>query len=179
MFWLTSWATSDLSQIYIALLKFDFFFFLGFIVQFVVVVADKNDPEFALTIVTIPITILILLLAAFFTRRENKIGMVCIIVLYFGGLSYFIFKLVRIYQPGHKQNYEAVRRSLTAFAVITILLILLTITNAIVCIRNFGKGLKPHLQALSRKRKVEEKPDVNSINMQDVKPQIPSRMTID
>jgi hypothetical protein len=166
-------------QIYTALLKFDFFFFLGFIVQFVVVVADKNDPEFALTIVTIPITILILLLAAFFTRRENKIGMVCIIILYFGGLSYFIFKLVRIYQPGHKQNYEAVRRSLTAFAVITILLILLTITNAIVCIRNFGKGLKPHLQALSRKRKVEEKPDVNSINMQDVKPQIPSRMTID
>ncbi|KAF4949496.1 hypothetical protein FGADI_8873 [Fusarium gaditjirri] len=166
-------------QIYIALLKFDFFFFLGFIVQFIVVVADKDDPEFALTIVTIPITILILLAAAFFTRRENKIGMVCIIILYLGGLSYFIFKLVRIYQPGHRQNYEAVRRSLTAFAVITILLILLTITNAIVCMRNFGKGLKPHLQSLSRKRKVEEKPDINSINMQDVKPQIPSRMTID
>jgi NADH:ubiquinone oxidoreductase subunit 6 (subunit J) len=166
-------------QIYIALLKFDFFFFLGFIVQFVVVVADKDDPEFALTIVTIPITILILLAAAFFTRRENKAGMIAIIVLYLGGLSYFIFKLVRIYQPGHKQNYEAVRRSLTAFAVITILLILLTIINAIVCMLNFGKGLKPHLQALSRKRKVEEKPDVNSINMQDVKPQIPSRMTID
>lgn len=105
--------------------------------------------------------------------------MVCIIILYLGGLSYFIFKLVRIYQPGHRQNYEAVRRSLTAFAVITILLILLTITNAIVCMRNFGKGLKPHLQSLSRKRKVEEKPDINSINMQDVKPQIPSRMTID
>jgi hypothetical protein len=68
---------------------------------------------------------------------------------------------------------------LTAFAVITILLILLTIINAVVCMLNFGKGLKPHLQSLSRKRKVEEKPDANSINMQDVKPQIPSRMTID
>ncbi|RSM07745.1 hypothetical protein CEP52_005065 [Fusarium oligoseptatum] len=166
-------------QIYIALLKFDFFFFLGFIVQFVVVVAEKNDPEFALTIVTIPITIAILLAAAYFTRRENKPGMVCVIILYLGGLSYFLFKLVRIYQPGHKEAYEAVRRSLTAFAVITILLILLTIANAIVCMCNFGKGLKPHLQSLSRKRKVEEKPDINSINMQDVKPQAPSRMTID
>ncbi|KAF5021592.1 hypothetical protein F66182_6374 [Fusarium sp. NRRL 66182] len=166
-------------QIYIALLKFDFFFFLGFIVQFVVIVAEKGDPEFALTIVTIPVTILILLAAAFFTRRENKIGMVCIIILYLGALSYFVFKLVRIYQPGHRQAYDAVRRSLTAFAVITILLILLTIANAIVCMRNFGKGLKPHLQSLSRKRKVDEKPDINSINMQDVKPQNPSRMTID
>lgn len=163
-------------QIYIALLKFDFFFFLGFIVQLVVIVTATDDPEFALTIATIPITILILLTAAFFTRRENKPGMIGVIVLYLGGLSYFVFKLVRIYQPGYSHNYDAVRRSLTAFAVITILLILLTIANAIVCLRNFGAGLKTHLVS---SRKVAEKPDVNSINLQDVKAQVPSRMTID
>ena len=107
---------------------------------------------------------------------ENKAGMITVIILYLGGLTYFVFKLVRIYQAGYKDSYEAVRKSLTAFAVITILLIILTITNAIICMRNFGKGLKTHLLA---SRKAEEKPDANSISLHDVKPQLPSRMTID
>ncbi|KFA47137.1 hypothetical protein S40293_09523 [Stachybotrys chartarum IBT 40293] len=163
-------------QIYIALLKFDFFFFLGYIVQFVVIVADHRDVEFALTIASIPVTIAILLMAAFFTRRENKAGVITIIFLYLGGLSYFIFKLNRMYQSGYSQHYLAVRRSLTAFAVITILLIVLTIVNAIICMRNFGAGLKAHLLT---PHNAEEKPDMNSINLQDAKQPVPSRMTID
>lgn len=163
-------------QIYVALLKFDFFFCLGFTVQFVVIVTQRTDAEFALTIAAIPVTVVILLLAAYFTRRESKGGMCFIIFLYFGGLAYFLFKLVRMYQPSRAKTYLPARRSLTSFAVITILLIVCTIINAVLCMANFGKGLKPHIQ----KRQMESEDDVKS-PMNEMAPNMPmpSRMTID
>lgn len=67
-------------QIYIALLKFDFFFFLAFTVQFLVVVINFRDPEFWITLAAIPITVLLLFLAGYWTRKESIVGMLLIIV---------------------------------------------------------------------------------------------------
>lgn len=145
--------------------------------QFLVIVNGLNDVELGLHIAAIPITIVILLCAAFFTRRENRIGVCFVILLYFGGLAYFFFKLVRIYQPGYSRGYDAVRRSLTAFAVLTIILIILTITNAFICMNNFGNGLKAHI--LRPAGPDPEKEDANSYQLNDQKPALPSRMTID
>ncbi|EGP91111.1 unnamed protein product [Zymoseptoria tritici ST99CH_1A5] len=172
-------------QIYIALLKFDFFFFLGFTVQFVVVVVSARDAEFYLTIAAIPVTIILLFLAAYITRKESYYGQFFIIVIYFTAMAYFVFKLVRMYTPPREKDYLAARSSLTTFAVLTLLLVIVTIAAAIMVMINFNKGLKPHIQ----KRKLpnaNELPEVNGKwQTSDFNGpphplgQVPQRMTID
>ncbi|KAK9454780.1 hypothetical protein V1511DRAFT_511432 [Dipodascopsis uninucleata] len=132
-------------QIFLTLLKFDFFFFLGFTIQFVVIILSKKDSEFGLTIAVIPLTIVLLVLTAYMTQKENLMGMLVMIIVFFAGMAYFLFKLVRMYQPSQAYKYVAARKSLTIFAAITLFLIIATIVNAIICTINFNKGLKPYI----------------------------------
>jgi len=149
-------------------------------VQFLVIVTDIEPVEFYLTIAAIPVTILILLMAGFWTRRENVVGMIIILILYLAGAAYFIFKLVRIYQQAHYLQYLPVRTSLTIFGVLTLILIILTIGNASACMANFGKGLKPFVLRGKIGASEEEKSDFRMSELPEMKHgQIPSRMTID
>ena len=62
---------------------------------------------------------------------------------------------------------------MTFFAVITITLIIVTIIYAFMCVHNFNRGLKPHIN--KKKNKEAEKLTELSSNLT----QIPSRMMID
>lgn len=143
--------------IYVTLLKFDFFFFLGFTVQFVVVVLEHHDVEFALTITVIPITIIVLWLAAYSARKESLVGMIIMIIIYLAGMAYFIFKLVRIYEPSQAYKYLSVRKTLTVFAVLTIIFLVATIIAGTICTINFGKGLRKIVEDTKDARERESK----------------------
>ena len=90
-------------------------------------------------------------------------------------MAYFLFKLVRMYQPYWSKEYLPARRSLTFFAVITLVLIVLTIINASMCMANFHKGLKPHINRKKARREEEKTTELSS----NIGGQMPSRMMID
>lgn len=154
---------ANITQIYVALLKFDFFLFVGFEVQFLILVGGTSGSERWLTVAALPVTIALLLLAAWATQRENIIASICTMVwqsnslnckpsllilfqaVYFCMVAYFIFKLVRMYDSDRASDYAPARRTLTVFAVFTLLLIVVTIVMAAWCMLNFNKGLKDHL----------------------------------
>ncbi|KAL9049183.1 MAG: hypothetical protein Q9162_007355 [Coniocarpon cinnabarinum] len=153
-------------QIYIALLKFDFFFFLAFTVQFLVIIprdSASENVEFGLTVAAIPVTIVLLFLAGFWTRRESIWGMLLIIVVYFGALAYFCFKLFRMYYSNKAKEYYPARHSLTTFAVLTIALLIVTIAYATMVTLNFNKGLKPHIMTERQKRKRAGSGDIDKL----------------
>lgn len=149
-------------QIYVALLKFDFFFTLGFTIQFVIIVGGRTLEEKYITVAAIPVTIIIMLAAFWFCRRESMVGTIAVIVLYFAGLAYFIFKLVRMYDPKYDGPYLAARKELTTFAVLTIGLLTATIVVACMCARNYGKGLMPYIRGTSG---VASKPETHRMDM--------------
>ncbi len=174
-------------QIYIALLKFDFFFFVGFTVQFLVIVHGQ-EYEFILTIIALFISVFLLFVAAYIVRRESYFGHAIIIFLYFAGMAYFIFKLIRMYDspPAIMDQYLPARHSLTTFAVLTILLLIVTIGTAIMCMMNFNKGLKPHVNGRKPNGVGEMDAKYANYNVNEYAGpgqhplgSVPSRMTID
>jgi hypothetical protein len=84
--------------------------------------------------------------------------MILVITVYFCALAYFLFKLVRMYAADRVRldDYKPARKSLTSFAALTILLVIVTIITACICTHNFNKGLKPHVNNKSLKGGVDD-----------------------
>lgn len=89
-------------------------------------------------------------------------------------MAYFCFKLFRMYAKATFPQYLPARPSMTFFAIITLVLIVITIINACICVHNFNRGLKPHIN--KKRGRPEEKTTELSSNMAG---QVPTRMMID
>lgn len=102
-------------HIFVLLLKLDVFFFFGFSLQFLMMILKSYDPEFWLTILALPLTLIILLLAIYGVRNENKHFMFAFIAGLLIAMVYFIFKIVKIYQPSNYDKYKYSKIILTLF----------------------------------------------------------------
>ncbi|KAI8373140.1 uncharacterized protein BYT42DRAFT_579332 [Radiomyces spectabilis] len=102
-------------QIFVMILKLDIFFFLGYSIQYLVLVLQLGDMEYPLTIIALPVTCLVLVSAVYAVRHESKNLMILFFIGLVAGIAYFVFKLARIYDPGEEANYRYFKEFLTFF----------------------------------------------------------------
>lgn len=128
-------------EIFICLLKFDFFCFVGVTMQLLIVVLSRDSAEFGVTIAAIPVVLLLLAGCARAVKHEVKWLMVISLALMLPAMSYFLYKLDRFYAPSSESQYISTRATLTVFTVVAFLLLLASLAIGIKCFCDFDKGL--------------------------------------
>ncbi|KAB8226022.1 hypothetical protein BDV33DRAFT_186831 [Aspergillus novoparasiticus] len=132
-------------QLLSSLLKFDGFFFLGFLLQLVIIPYSKSSPTFVAAVALMPISCCLLFITARVVRKEYRVGTIVISVFHLALMGFFIYMLTAFSLPPSYLNYLQAKRTLSFFGIINIVLALGTVTMIGLCFRNFGQGLRPHV----------------------------------
>jgi hypothetical protein len=131
-------------QIFECLVKFDVFFFIGFSVQFIWLVLQKDDWERYLTIAALPVSVFLLVEGNLAARHESRWMMMTFMSGCISAMIYFTYKLVKVLAEKNT-SFLLVWKSLTTFSIISIILLLATFVFACIVMFNFGRGLKTQL----------------------------------
>ncbi|EIW86533.1 hypothetical protein CONPUDRAFT_78856 [Coniophora puteana RWD-64-598 SS2] len=129
-------------QIFICLIKFDVFLWVGFCVQFIWLVLTKHTWEYYLTCAALPLSVVLLVEGHLAVRHENKLMMWTFLSGCGAALVYFVYKLIKVLVLRKTTSYVNVWESLATFSIIAIILLIVTIVFSVIVMRNFGKGLK-------------------------------------
>jgi len=130
-------------QIFVCLIKFDVFFFIGFSVQLIWLVLNRSNWEWYVTCAALPFSFLLLVDGLLAAKHENKYMMATFMLGCVGAMVYFVYKLRKIVAT--RESIIGVFKTLCVFAAIAIILLLVTFAFAIIVMRNFGGGLKYHM----------------------------------
>ncbi|KAE8164430.1 hypothetical protein BDV40DRAFT_286960 [Aspergillus tamarii] len=143
-------------QLLLSVLKFDGFFFLGFLLQLAIIPYNKSGPTFVATVILIPISCCLLFLTAWVIRHEYRVRTIVISVLHLALIGYFIYMFTAFYLTPTYVQYLPAQRTLSFFGIVTIVLALGTVTMICLCFRNFGQGLRPYVSGGAKARLLGE-----------------------
>ncbi|KAB8212765.1 hypothetical protein BDV33DRAFT_186204 [Aspergillus novoparasiticus] len=137
--------TSSTHWLLLSLLKFDGFFFLGFLLQLAIQPFTQSDPTFVAAVTLMPISCCLLFTTAWVVRHEYRVGTIVISVLQLALIGFFIYMFTVFYSPSTYQSYLQSQMTLTFFGITTIVLPLGIVTMICLCFQNFGQGLRPYV----------------------------------
>lgn len=81
-------------QIFLCLIKFDLFFWVGFSIQFIWLVLNNNDAEYYLTCAALPLSLIVLIEGHLAARYENKMMMWSFMAGCVAAMVYFLYKVI-------------------------------------------------------------------------------------
>ncbi len=147
-------------------LEFDFFVFCAYCIQLVMIVLTGMNAERVITIIAPIFSLVVLVLAWWSVRHENRTGMYLFMLGLSGALTYFSYKIYRIWE--FKDGlYKEVYRSLTIFSILSILLLVITYAIAVRCLLNFGRGLRAAIERITTARMAGHRAGASSGNVLD------------
>ncbi|OQE17957.1 hypothetical protein PENSTE_c019G00708 [Penicillium steckii] len=128
-------------EIYLVLTKFNFFFSIGFIIQYNLIDVHFEEPEYSLTMALIPVVFFAMVLGIWFVRKEWKWAMIGIIICYLALIAYFLSRIITLYGDGWRA-LTAGKDKMLLFSITAVCLTTLSLAFAIQCIVNFDQGLR-------------------------------------
>ncbi|KAJ2795527.1 hypothetical protein H4R21_005073 [Coemansia helicoidea] len=139
-------------RVLVLLLKLNFFMFVGFAVSYIILILKSSDPEFAITVALVPLTLAVLYLAFWSLRRESLWMMWTVVALLCASSAYFVFKVARMYDPKQEEKYATQRPMMTYYTIVSLVVVAATLRQAAACMAGFGYGLKERVEITRGKR---------------------------
>ncbi|OGM46128.1 hypothetical protein ABOM_004877 [Aspergillus bombycis] len=128
-------------EIYLVLIKFDFFFLTGFIIQYDLIDVHFMEPEYSLTMALIPAALVVMVAGIYCVKSGLKVALMVVIACYLGSIAYLLSRIV-VLCGNSLRGRTAGREMMLFFAAVALVLIVLTVGCAVQCILNLNYGLK-------------------------------------
>ncbi|EEB07666.2 hypothetical protein SJAG_02767 [Schizosaccharomyces japonicus yFS275] len=131
--------------ILVSMLKFDFFFFLTLVIQFLIGGDDYRDAEFYITIVTAVFTFFVLTLCLYAVTTESRKMLYVTQALFVAGFAFAGYRAIHTQRETNYTQYLYRHMNLIVLTVITMFMLTVTVCINFCCLKNFDKGLKGYL----------------------------------